>query len=266
MPELPDVEIFRRVADRCRGRNIDYALIADPGILKGISAKELERRLKGEQLRSSRRHGKHLFLELSKSGVLALHFGMNGSLKLIEESDPNPPYCRLELYLKEDGRLAYVNPRRLGGVSLATNVDAFVNEAALGPDVLDPAFASSDFASILASSKRDVKSVLMDQSLMAGIGNIYSDEILFQARIFPGTAACRLGHEAARQLFRVMRKTLKVAIESGAGSERGVKNLPKGFLLMERHPKGLCPHCGAPLVTAKRAGRTSYYCRRCQPE
>jgi formamidopyrimidine-DNA glycosylase len=266
MPELPDVEIFRRIADSCRGRTVDHASITDPGILKGISARDLERRLKGGLLRSSRRHGKHLFIELSNSGTLALHFGMNGCLKLAPKRNPDPPYTRLELHFQEDGRLAYVNPRRLGGVSFPENADTFIAEAGLGPDVLDVAFNSQAFTAILASSKRDIKSTLMDQTLMAGIGNIYSDEILFQARIFPETAAHHLKGEKAAQLFRAMRKTLKTAIESGAGSERDMECLPKGFLLTQRRPGGLCPRCGAPLATVKRAGRSSYYCRRCQPE
>lgn len=131
--------------------------------------------------------------------------------------------------------------------------------------MLDAAFNSQAFASILANSKRDIKSVLMDQALMAGIGNIYSDEILFQAGIFPCAAANRLKGERAPQLFRALRKTLETAIDSGAGSENAVERLPNGFLAIQRHPGGLCPHCGAPLITAKRAGRTSYYCQRCQP-
>ena len=105
MPELPEVEIFRQVADSCRGRAINQASIADPGILEGIPAQDLERRLKGESLRSSRRHGKHLFLELSAAGTLAMHFGMNGSLKLVSESEPDPSYARLQLYFEKGDRL-----------------------------------------------------------------------------------------------------------------------------------------------------------------
>ena len=240
MPELPEVEIFRQVADSCRGRAINQASIADPGILEGIPAQDLERRLKGESLRSSRRHGKHLFLELSGAGTLAMHFGMNGSLKLVSESEPDPSYARLQLYFEKGDRLVYVNPRQLGRVSLAENAEAFIAETDLGPDVLDAAFNSHAFVAILASNKRDIKSVLMDQALMAGIGNIYSDEILFQARLFPGTAANQLKGKRATELFRAMRKTLQSAINSGGGSEQSVERLPKGFLLTQRHPGGLC--------------------------
>ena len=267
MPELPEVEIFKRMAaDSCRGRVIREPVVSDPGILEGISAKDLERRLKGERLQSSRRYGKHLLIELSGGGALAMHFGMNGSLALISKGEPDPPYTRLQLHFDKGDRLAYVNPRRIGRVSLAESEEAFVAEAGLGPDVLDTAFNSQVFAAILAAGRRDIKSVLMDQTLMAGIGNIYSDEILFQARIYPGTASGKLKREDANQLFRTMRKTLQTAIDSGIGSEQATERLPKGFLLTHRRQEGRCPRCDTPLATTKRSGRTSYYCPRCQPK
>lgn len=267
MPELPEVEMFKRgAADKCRGRVVREVIVSDPGILEGISARDLERRLTGKRLRSSRRYGKHLFIELDGGGALAMHFGMNGSLALVAEGEADPPYARLQLRLDKGDRLAYVNPRRIGRASLAESAEAFVAEAGLGPDVLDPAFKPEAFAAILAAGKRDIKSVLMDQVLMAGIGNIYSDEILFQARIYPGIAAAKLKGERVAQLFRVMRKTLETAIESGAGSERATDRLPKGFLIPRRRRGGRCPRCDTALATIKHGGRTCYYCPRCQPK
>ncbi len=264
MPELPDVEIFKRIADNCRGRVVDHASIADAAILKGVSADDLERRVKGKLLRSTRRHGKHLFLELSGGVTLALHFGMNGSLKLAHARDPDPPYTRLKLYFRGDGRLAYINPRRLGGVSLPKDAETFIGEAGLGPDALDATFGYEEFKSLLAESKRDIKSVLMEQKLMAGVGNVYSDEILFQARIFPGSAARQLKNEKVKKLFHAIRETLNLAIESGSGAEQDGEPAPRGFLLPQRRPGGLCPRCGVGLETVRRAGRTSYYCPVCQ--
>lgn len=266
MPELPDVEVFNRlVLDRCRGRMIERAVVSDPGILEGISAKALERRLKSQRLLSSKRHGKHLFIQLSEAGALAMHFGTNGSLQFIQGAEAEPSYTRLRLDFAKGDRLAYVNPRRLGRVSLAESAEAYIAKAGLGPDALDAAFDRQAFTAILAGSKRNLKFVLMDQGLMAGIGNIYSDEILFQARIYPGIAADHLQVEAASRLFRAMRKTLETAIRCRAGSEHAIERLPKGFLLPQRRPGGRCPNCGAPLSTARQAGRTSYYCSRCQP-
>jgi formamidopyrimidine-DNA glycosylase len=265
MPELPDVELFKRVGERCRGRTIERAVVGDPGLLNGIAAAALERRLRGRRIEGAQRHGKHLFILLGEAGALALHFGTNGSLRLVAEGEAEPPYTRLELRLSGGERLAYLNPRRIGGISLSASRAAFVAAAKLGPDALDPAFDLPAFAALLRRSKRDVKSVLMDQALLAGIGNIYSDEILFQARIFPGTAAKSLDDRAASRLFGAMRETLATAIRCEIGSEQFLTAVPKDFLLSERRQGGHCPRCGAALATVKHGARTGYYCPRCQP-
>lgn len=267
MPELPDVEIFRRLVElKCNRRSIDHAVVSDVGILEGISAPALLRRLKGEALGLPRRHGKHLMLALDRDGVLTMHFGTNGALLLVPANEPDPPYTRLQLHLAGGDRLDYVNPRRIGRVGFAQSAEAFVAEAELGPDALDPAFDLKTFAATLAKSKRDIKSVLMDQATVAGIGNIYSDEILFQARMHPGTVAASLDSERSKHLFHAMKKVLETAIEHGAGSEQAAERAPPGSLLPERHPGGRCPRCGVPLATVKRGGRTAYFCRQCQPK
>jgi formamidopyrimidine-DNA glycosylase len=253
----------RLVLDHCRGRRIAQAVAGDPGILQGISSDALEKRLKGEEIQSSARYGKHLFI-LFMGEALAMHFGTNGSLELVSRPGTEPPYTRLCLNFEEGDALAYVNPRRLGSVSLCKSVESFVNQLDLGPDVLDTAFDLKAFAAILSGSKRDVKTVLMDQRLMAGLGNIYSDEILFQVRIHPETAARDIQGDTAARLFSTMQKTLKTAIDCGAGSERGMEQLPKDFLLPQRHRGGHCPCCNTALATIKHAGRTSYYCPHCQ--
>jgi formamidopyrimidine-DNA glycosylase len=264
MPELPDVEIFNRlVLGHCRGRTIAQALVRDPGILQGISTDALEARLKGKEMRSSARHGKHLFI-LFQHDALVMHFGTNGSLELVPPDGTEPAYTRLFLYFDGGGCLAYVNPRRLGGVGLCASVEEFIGRSGLGPDVLDDGFDLRAFAAILAGSKRDVKAVLMDQRLMAGLGNIYSDEVLFQAGIHPQTPARNIVEASAARLFGAMRETLETAIRCGAGSEGAVERLPKDFLLPQRHRGGHCPRCGTALTAAKHAGRTSYYCPRCQ--
>ncbi len=266
MPELPDVETFKRtVADRCRGRTIDHAAVSDPGILEDVTAKDLERRLKGARVQSAHRHGKHLFLELRDDGVLAMHFGTNGYPQIVPGPAADPPYTRLVLVFEAGDRLAYVNPRRLGRVNLAQSVQAFVTDGKLGPDALDPHFDEPAFRAVLAGRGRDIKAVLMDQALLAGIGNIYSDEILFQAGIHPAIPANRLSPERVTRLFRAMRKTLETAVDCGAGSERDVDRLPKSFLLRQRRAGGHCPKCDTRLSVAKRGGRTSYFCSRCQP-
>lgn len=267
MPELPDVEVFTRlVRDHCRGRTIDHATVGDPGILEGIAPAALEGRLAGERIGAASRLGKHLFVILGGGGALAMHFGTNGSLRLVTRAAAAPRYTRLQLQFADGDGLAYVNPRRLGRVSLCDSPEAFAAQNGLGPDALDPALDLPAFAAILAGSRRDIKALLMDQQKIAGIGNIYSDEILFQARIHPGAIASALAGEGASRLFHAMRETLMTAIRCGAGSEQMTERLPKDFLLPHRHSGGDCPRCGTKLRVLKRGGRTGYYCPRCQPE
>lgn len=266
MPELPDVELFHRlVQDRCRDRGIIAAKVLDAGILQGISVGALARRLKGARLASSRRHGKYLFILLDGAGAVAMHFGTNGSLKLLSRGEEEPAYARLVLQFDDGARLAYVNPRRIGRVSLCDSPEAFVRDAGLGPDALDPAFDLGAFTKSLGTGARTIKSVLMDQTRMAGIGNIYSDEILFQAGLHPALPARRVTGEGALRLFRAVHKTLEAAIRRGVGAEQAAGRLPKNFLLPHRHKGGRCPRCGTLLATSRGSDRTGYYCPRCQP-
>jgi formamidopyrimidine-DNA glycosylase len=116
----------------------------------------------------------------------------------------------------------------------------------------------------LSGLKLDVKSVLMDQQLLAGIGHICSDEILFQARIDPAARIDKLAPGELRRLFTQMHKALKVALSRGAGSEQFVERMLKTFLLPQRKKAGRCPRCQSPLKTIKIDGRTACCCRRCQ--
>lgn len=267
MPELPDVEIFRRlVHDRCRGRRIRAITISDADVLQGISAEALARRIKGEQLVASRRYGKYLFILLNRVGALAMHFGTNGSLEIRTGGEADPAYVRLMLHFDQGERLAYINPRRIGRVSLCESVEAFVASAHLGPDALDSAFDRGALMAMLGASQRTAKSVLMDQTMIAGIGNIYSDEILFQAGLRPTARANQLTRGKVSKLFDAMRETLETAIRCGAGAEQAMENWPKEFLLPHRRKGGHCPRCGGNLVAIKEGGRTSYYCPHCQGE
>jgi formamidopyrimidine-DNA glycosylase len=265
MPELPDVELFHRLAEeRGRGRAIEAAVISDPGSVEGVSAAAFKRRVEGQPIRSTARHGKHLFLVLGEAGAVAMHFGTNGALRFVARGEAEPAYTRLRLDLGQGESLAYVNPRRIGRVSLADSVADFIAAAELGPDALDPALDAARFKAMLRSGKRDVKTVLMDQALIAGIGNIYADEILFQARLHPAIAAASLEPAAAQRLFATLRRTLETAVECEAGAEHGAERVPKSFLLPERHRGGHCPRCGAALATLKQGGRTGYFCPHCQ--
>lgn len=267
MPELPDVELYKRVLDEHGlGHVVAHVAVPDPGSLEGATAGTLQRRLKDRRLSGSSRQGKVLFAEFEDTMTLAMHFGTNGSLQAVSADAEEPASTRLLFEFGGGERLAYVNPRRIGHVCVADSPRAFIASEKMGPDALDAAFDEGAFAAALAKRRQAIKAVLMDQARMAGIGNLYADEILFQARVHPGTIAHSLGADARHRLFTAVKHVLQTAIDRGAGAEDFIDRMPKGFLLPERHAGGHCPRCGAKLTIDKRGGRTSYHCPKCQPE
>lgn len=266
MPELPDVELFRRLAERHSvGEVVAKVEVLDPGSLSGVTPAALQRQLKARTLRSARRHGKVLLLETDDAAVLAFHFGTNGSLQYVHRGDPEPRFARLCLDFAKGGQLAYLNPRRIGKAQFARSSSGFIRDEHLGPDVLEPSFDLAAFTAVLAGRKQAIKAVLMDQAQMAGIGNIYADEILFQARLHPATSSNSLDNATISRLFDSIKSVLQTAIDCGAGAESFTDRLPKGFLLPERRVGGRCPRCGTPIEQEKRGGRSGYFCPRCQP-
>jgi len=266
VPELPDVEIFRRLAEKtCLGRLVSEVPVIDPGMVQGVSAANLRRHIEGKRVASCRRHGKVLFVEMEADGALVMHFGMNGSLRHLAPGEKVPAHTHFSLGFAEGDWLAYLNPRRIGGVRFAESTERFIADTNLGPDALDPAFDRASFAEALGNGRQAIKTVLMEQSRLAGIGNIYADEILFQARLHPGLAARTLDEAARGRLYEAMRHVFETAVAAGAGAETFTEKLPKDFLIPHRRPGGHCPHCGTALRTLKLGGRTGYCCPHCQP-
>lgn len=265
MPELPDVEIFKRIAEHhALRRTVSQADMIDAGSLDGATPASLQKQWQGKTLRKAHRHGKVLFLEADGT-ALAMHFGTNGSLQYVADGDPEPASVRLWLHLKDAGRLAYLNPRRIGHVESVRDVGQFMQHAGLGPDVLDRGFDLAAFTAAIDGRRQAIKAVLMDQQRMAGIGNIYADEILFCAKLHPAMPANALDKAAAGRVFRAIKSVMQTAIDCGAGAENFTDRLPKGFLLPERHAGGHCPRCGTGIQLEKRGGRTGYFCPKCQP-
>jgi len=265
MPELPDVEVFKRVLARSAlGKTIERVVVNDKRILGDLAAQTFIKRLQGASLVATRRYGKHLLANIDSGGWLTLHFGMTGALYFIPKREREPPFTRVRLDFAGDGALAYTNKRMIGRVGLAADAADFIADEKLGPDALDRRFDFSAFKAAVLGRKRDVKSILMDQQILAGIGNIYSDESLFQARINPAARVDKLTPIELRKLFLTMRDVLKTAIAHGAGSELFTERMPKGALLPERKKGGHCPRCRSPLKVFKVGGRTAYCCPRCQ--
>lgn len=258
MPELPDVELFRRrVAGSCLRRKIAGVQGGDSRTVQDVSRQQLSRRLKGSRFTSTRRHGKHLFVKLSGSGWLVLHFGMTGFVEHVPD-DETRPHTRLTVRFADGSKLVFADQRRLGFVSLTDDPDAYVQDAGLGPDALDPSYAQ--LREMLRARRGSVKSALMDQSMVAGIGNIYSDEILFHARIDPRAPAADLGDAAYRRLHRQVGRVLRLAADRGADPDR----MPDTWLLPNRTDGAPCPRGNGEIRKVRMSGRGAFLCPGCQ--
>jgi formamidopyrimidine-DNA glycosylase len=264
MPELPDVEHFRQhLAATSLNRTIEDVTIRKAKVL-ALPGARLRQALHGRRMKRTRRHGKQLLVELDDGGWLALHFGMTGRLLHFTNPADDPPYDRVRLDFADGSHLAFDDRRQLGRVAIVADADDFIRQQKLGPDALDPKLGEAAFIALFAANRATAKAALMDQTLVSGIGNIFSDEILFQAGIHPQAPVKALGRADLARLYRTTRKVLEMAIARGGGSEEGTDKLPKGFLTPRREEGASCPRCRGRIATRKFSGRTAYFCPACQ--
>ena len=258
MPELPDVEHFKRYLDATAlHQRIERTHLNAPELVKEIEPATLRRHLTGHTLESTRRHGKYLFADLGDDHHLMMHFGMTGDLHYYQD-DAEPPYTQLLLDFDNGYHLAYTAPRKLGGLGIVQDIDDFVAAHDLGPDAL--AISEADFCSRARERRGGVKSWLMDQSSIAGVGNIYTDEILFQAGMHPEQEVKLLTDKEVHTLYSALKTVLETAIEARADPAQ----LPDGYLLKHREEGVSCPRCSGSIETIDVGGRTAYYCPKCQ--
>lgn len=262
MPELPEVEIFARYfARHALGQKIARVDVRDERILGEIRADAFARKLKGSMFTSVRRHGKHLFAETSKKDTwLHLHFGMSGDLAYYREREKEPRFARIVFDLAGGGHLAFEDMRLFGVADLVSSPDAFIADRGLGPDPLDASFTFARFAELLERRRGAIKSLLMSQEIIAGLGNLWVDETLHIASIHPRRAIDRLTKNDRRAIFNAMRRLLRDVI---ARHERGV-DLPAAWLYHRRETDARCSRCGGNIRRMVVFGRTTYFCAKHQ--
>jgi formamidopyrimidine-DNA glycosylase len=244
MPELPEAERARAlIAERALGRRIVAVEDADSYVSRPHPPGEIAAALRGRRLTSANRIGKTLWLETDGDGPeLGVHLGMAGRIAVDEE--PHERWDRFALTFEDGGRLALRDKRRLGRVRLAPDL------ARLGPDAAE--ITRGEFRARVGRGASPVKARIMDQAVVAGIGNLLADEILWQARIDPRRPAGSLSEEELDALRRAARAALRHALRAG-GAHTGRFN-------PHREKGGHCPRCGAALATGRIGGRTTYWC------
>jgi formamidopyrimidine-DNA glycosylase len=260
MPELAEVDAYRRLAARALGRRVAEVVAPDAWYLRGgLDADSLRDALVGRRFVDARRIGKVLLLDTDKDGpVLGLRFGMSGRLlvdgtagvdELLYSSNADlEKWDRFGVRFADGGDMRIRDPRRLGGVELAPP------EERLGPDALS--ITGQELSAALARSQAPLKARLLDQAKLAGVGNLAADEILWRAGLDPGRPAGTLSPTEVIRLKEHLVGTLTDLITKG-GSHMG-------DLQPHRHPGGICPNDGTPLVRRTVGGRTTWSCPRHQ--
>jgi formamidopyrimidine-DNA glycosylase len=244
MPELPEAERARAlIAERALGRRIVAVDDSDTYVSRPHAPGEISTALVGRRLTSANRIGKTLWLETDGEGPdLGLHLGMAGRIAVDEE--PHERWDRFALTFEDGGRLALRDKRRLGRARLEPDLTR------LGPDAA--VATRSEFRGRVGRSGAPIKARIMDQSVIAGIGNLLADEILWQARIDPRRPANSLSEAELDTVRRAARAAIRRAVASG-GAHTGALN-------PHRVAGGHCPRCGAPLSRGRIGGRTTYWC------
>jgi formamidopyrimidine-DNA glycosylase len=259
VPELPDVEGFRRVlADHAVGRRIQGVEVFDSGVLRGISSASLRKRLRGRSFAEPWRHGKYLFVPVAprkNHATVVLHFGMTGSLHWDEERHR---FDRVAFDFR-DGQLAYRDLRKLHGLRLVDEDGVQHILDHLGPDAAD--LSRPQLEKILSGRRRQLKPTLMDQSVVAGLGNLLVDELLWRARIHPRRSTTDLSPTDVTSLHARLQTVLNHSIAAA-------RVPPRNSWLTGRRddPSGSCPRCGTTLSHGRVGGRSTTWCSNCQPD
>lgn len=262
MPELPDVEIFKRYIDSTSlHHRITDVNLTDFYVLKNIGRNSFEKSLEGQSFEESHRHGKYLFLKMSGSNELLLHFGMTGFPKYYKNEDEKPDHERLVLTFENNYHLAYDSQRKLGEVRIVENHRETIDDLGLGPDALDDDVEKKAFQSRFDGRRGMIKSAMMNQDIVAGIGNVYSDEILFQAELHPKSKVPNLSDDDWENIHEAVHDVCETAIDCKVEKEC----FPDHFILSNRLEGAACPKgCEGTLRSSTVSGRTAYYCPKCQ--
>ena len=270
MPELPEVQTVARELRRfLPGRRVRSVLCHFPGVVS-TGARAFQEALRGRTFVAIGRHGKYLFLRLSGGREVALHLRMTGQLLLLPRGQPPDRHCHLEILLAgSERKLVYRDVRKFGRLELLPGSRAdFIRARRLGPDALN--LRPERLYESLRLTGRSLKAALLDQRLLAGLGNIYTDEVLFRERLSPLRRSDSLSRRRVQALAGTIKAVLRAALRRRGtsisdyvdpGGRRG------GFqfaLLVYGREGAACPRCGAAIVRTRVAGRGTWTCPRCQ--
>jgi formamidopyrimidine-DNA glycosylase len=272
VPELPEVEtICRQLAPELRGRRIERLEVLDPRWSQPVAPQTLAAAVAGRPIGELGRRGKYLLLGLDGGETLVMHLRMTGNLLLVAGGEAPGPYLRARFLLDDGRELWFTDPRRFGEAFLVDESGLAARFAGrLGVEPFAEEFTPQALGEIAAGRTVSLKSFLLDQAGVAGIGNIYADEALFRAGLHPLSPAGSMRPEHHEALRDAIREALRAGIDGGGASiddyrdargERGA--MQEEFLVHTREGKP-CPRCGESIARILVNGRSTYYCPACQ--
>lgn len=273
MPELPEVETVKRIlSPQLQGRRIQTLTINKPEIIASPDAKSFAECLTNARVAELRRRGKFLLIDFENSYTVTLHLRMTGQLFVAPKNYPIKKHTHLIFHLDDGNELRFVDVRRFGKFWLmrTQEPDVLTGIHKLGLEPFDEELKGEYLKDKFAKRKIVVKQALLEQTVIAGIGNIYADEILYQSRMHPGIKTADLKLEQWDTLARSIPAVMENAIRKNAITaedylkEEGLEYRTSDFLCVYGRKGTACPVCGAFIERMTISGRGSYYCPRCQ--
>ncbi len=254
MPELPEVNTVRKGFDQAvLDLKIIEVEVYDDKILRNASGVEFESTLTGQTFTGSYRQGKYFFGDLDDGSAVLFHLGMTGDIIYYHDDADRPPHERFSIKFSSGLKLGYDDPRKFSDIRILENRQAYLEQIGLGPDALE--IDAKSFREIFDGRKTTIKALLMNQKLIAGIGNLYADEICFQARLHPGSRAGALSDRHTDSLYLKMREILQTACDRDAY----YKVYPDDWFWKWRTDKIEFLEEKGRICKSKIAGRTTYY-------
>src|ERR1700752_594242 len=273
MPELPEVEhVVRALRPVVVGRRILAAELKLKRIAPDITRPAFDRKLRNSLIKAVGRRGKHILFELESGQILTTHLRMTGKFVSLTRDETIPPYDHVIFSLYYEKMLFFCDMRQFVRMRFIANPDKPPKElSTLAPEPLSDDFSESYFLETLSKSRRSLKQLLLDQTRVLGLGNIYAVEALFRAGVHPLKAANRLSKPRARKLHQAIRDVLSEAIEAGStlqinleDGESSYFGTPERFWNVYEREGEPCVICGTKIRRVAHGGRSTYFCPRCQ--
>lgn len=275
MPELPEVETISRSLNKLvKGRRIQEAYLLRERLAPDTTASEFARLLKNKQINFVHRRGKHILFDLSGDKTLIVHLRMSGRFSLLDAEDEEPKFSHAIFKLHGDKNLIFDDQRHFGLMKIVQTRHLYEAKELkkLAPEPFSDEFSPEYLRRVLKSSKRSLKELLIDQTKVCGLGNIYAAEAMFAAGVHPAKRADKLSKPAVSRLYESIRAVLHEAISYADKLKVDPRNLEGGYFssndntgwfVYDREGEP-CRTCKTQITRLKQGGRSTYLCRRCQ--